>query len=70
MCLLQFLCYLRPGELLDLMQKDLVQGLASIDVSLKNWALVIRPQETGVPTKTGEFDKSVMLDSPDFGWLA
>ena len=56
--------------MIDLTVKDLVQGLASVDASLRHWALVIRPQERGVPTKTGEFDKSLVWDSDAFGWIS
>ena len=53
MVLMQLLTYLRPGELLDLHTKDLIQSLESIHGSFRHWALVVRPQEVGVPTKTG-----------------
>ena len=53
MVLMQFLTYLRPGELLDLQTQDLIQSLENTHGSFRHWALVVRPQEVGVPTKTG-----------------
>ena len=70
MVLMQFLTYLRPGELLDLQTQDLIQSLENIHGSFRHWALVVRPQEVGVPLKTGEFDKSLLLDSEGFDYLS
>ena len=70
MALIKFLCYLRPGELLDCAPADLVARLGSLGPALRHWGLVIRPQEVGHSTKTGEFDKSVLFDMADFEWLA
>ena len=69
MMLLQFMCYLRPGEFADMGPEDLVQGLRSID-PFKNWGLIIQPQEVGHPTETGESDKSLLLGVEGYEWLS
>ena len=70
MVLVQFLSYLRPGDLVDLRPADLVESLPHVDVSMRHWALLVRASAAGgKSTKTGEFDQSVVLDSPGFEFL-
>ena len=52
--------YARPGELLGLRRCDLIEPLLG---TTSHWALLIRPEEVGVRTKTGDFDDSVIMDT-------
>ena len=56
--LLAFGAYARPSELRSMRGVDFVPPLAGV----KYWSLLIRPQELVLPTKTGEFDDSVVWD--------
>jgi integrase len=58
--LLSVECYLRPSEALRLRKKDLVAPSAFSTC----WGLVLNPEEVGDPSKTLEFDDSLLIDSP------
>ena len=51
--------YMRPSELLELRKKDLVPSLVPL---LPCWSVVIAAYETGVFTKTGVLDGSIVMD--------
>ena len=51
--------YMRPSELLTLRKRDLAPPLISV---LPFWSVVIAASETGVSTKTGVRDGSVLID--------
>ena len=53
--------YARPCELLRCTTRCLVRPSVG---ALNEWALLLAAQEYETPTKTGEFDHSVALDSP------
>ncbi|CAE7664021.1 unnamed protein product, partial [Symbiodinium necroappetens] len=53
--------YARPSELLRCTTRCLVRPSVG---ALNEWALLLAAQEYETPTKTGEFDHSVALDSP------
>ena len=58
--LLLVTCYLRPGELLKARPQDLhppAQGIVGA------WSLLLAPEERKVPTKTGIFSDSVLIDA-------
>jgi len=59
--LLSVSTYARPSELLRCVTRCLVRPTAS---ALDEWAVLLAPTELATPTKTGEFDLSVPLDSP------
>ena len=60
--MLQFLCYLRPGELVCLKRGQVV---APQSASFTNhWAVLLAPEEEAVTSKTQEFDESVLIDWP------
>ena len=59
--LLSVSTYARPSELLRCVTRCLVRPTAS---ALDEWAVLLAPTELPTPTKTGEFDLSVPLDSP------
>ncbi|OLP86116.1 Gag-Pro-Pol polyprotein [Symbiodinium microadriaticum] len=56
--LLAFVAYLRPGEVSRLRVCDLVAPVGTV----KTWSLVLHPFEIGVPSKTAEFDETILFD--------
>ncbi|CAK0885022.1 unnamed protein product [Prorocentrum cordatum] len=66
---LMFSCYLRPSELLTVVEGDLLEPVANAGVALACWSLLLRPFEREEPTKVGQFDDTLPLDSPDFPGL-
>ena len=37
--------------------------------NLRVWSVILHPQEQGSPSKTGEFDETLLLDNPEFVWM-
>ena len=64
--LLGLSAYLRPSENMRLRRKDLVPPASGVT---RSWALLVAPEEVGVPTKVNTVDDSVLLDSPWLMWL-
>ena len=62
--------YLRPGELLWLNDDDVVPGHAGRGKRFDVVALRMFPEERGRPSKTMQFQDSVLLDSPHRRWLS
>ncbi|CAK0857511.1 unnamed protein product [Prorocentrum cordatum] len=58
-----FRTYLRPRERLGLRVDQLVPPPPGSGT--KFWALLLAPEEEAIPTKTKEFDESILLDSPE-----
>ena len=58
--------YLRPGEVAKL----LVGGLVPPVGVVKAWSLILHPLELETPSKTGEFDETVLFDLPQIVWIA
>ena len=56
--------YARPSELLRAKVYSLVWPANGIT---RTWSLLLAPEEEGLPTKTGDFNVSILLDSP---WMA
>ena len=65
--ILGFLTYLRPGALVGLSAASLIPPTPLLGRA--TWGIVVSPTEEGKPTKTGEWDQSLLLDNPDFDWL-
>ena len=61
--LLQFICYLRPGECSNLTVKQLVPPQQSVGMRFQFWALLLHPVEEGVPGKTNVYDATVLIDT-------
>ena len=59
--------YLRPGELLYLSTDDLSKPERRFSAAFHVLALVLFPRERGRPSKTHQFDDSVLLDSKASG---
>lgn len=53
--------YSRPSELLKLKTFSLVRPAPGVTGS---WSLLLSPEELQEPSKTGDFDVSILLDSP------
>jgi hypothetical protein len=54
--------YLRPGELLGIRMRDFVGPNPLLGVGGQQLSLLLHPEEGGVPSKTGQFDSSLLLD--------
>ena len=63
--LLQFVCYLRPGELLNLKHANLMAPARAAGPGGRWWGLILGDHEMGRAAKSGEFDESVQLDRDD-----
>lgn len=59
--LLSVSSYARPSELLRMRLFSLVPPVANV---CRNWSLLLSPEEGGIRTKVGEFDASIILNSP------
>ena len=62
-----FRTYLRPSECLGLKVDQLVQPLPGSGTTF--WALLLAPEEEAIPTKTKEFDESILLDNIELTYL-
>lgn len=68
--LLSFDAYLRPGETLALLTKNLVPPVRGTGKQYQHYTLVVRDEEDEVPDKTGIFSNSLPLDNPEtMPWL-
>ena len=67
--LVQFVCYLRPGELLALHPQCFAPPAPLGPGRMSSWGLILRPLELGRAAKSGEFDESVLIDRPDLPFL-
>ena len=60
--LLMFALYLRPTEALRIRKMDVVPPIRRGGIGYQCWCIVLHPLECGRPSKTKEFDESLMLD--------
>ena len=63
MLLLQFRTYLRPGVCDHLKVKQLIATTRAAGAAYQFWAINLAPLEDSIPGKTGQFDKTVLLDT-------
>lgn len=61
--------YLRPGEAVGLRVRSLIPSAPHLGYPYSITALLLAPRVDGVPTKTREFDESILLDSPHRRWM-
>ena len=61
--------YLRPGELLHLCSIDVIPPRPQIGEEFRHVSLLLSPAEVGKPTKTHQFNDSVLMDSVGREWL-
>ena len=66
---LTFACYTRPSETLRIRVQDTVPPPLAGAMNLRQWSIVLHPSEGETCSKTGEFDESLVLNSPEFKWL-
>ncbi len=66
MTLIMMECYLRPGEMLSLTPASFLGPAPS---AVKDWVVLLFPQEKARRSKVGESDDTIALDSGRFGWL-
>ncbi len=57
--------YARPSETLALRGADLIPPVGGS----RFWSVLLRTQELGIPTKSGEFDDAVIWDIPSLEFM-
>ena len=62
--LLDFDCYLRPSEGMDLLGKHVIAPVPGTGIQFQKFGVVIRDEELGQPNKTGIFDNTLHFDNP------
>lgn len=65
MLLVMFDLYLRPGEAHGLRVADVAAPVAGLQTAGGHWSFTVRPWDSGMPSKTGAFDDTVVMDRPD-----
>ena len=60
---IQFVTYMRPGEISNLTVGQLIPPQPSMTNACQFWAILLHPQELKIPGKTALFDGSILLDS-------
>jgi len=66
---LTFALYLRPSEALRLTVGSLVAPIKVGPLTRRFWCIVLHPRELDTPSKTGEFDETLVMDSAFFRFL-
>ena len=64
-CLVCYICYFRPSELVSI----LVEDVLAPSHSSRHVAIALHPEDRGVPSKTGVFNDGVAVDNPRVPWL-
>ena len=67
--LIMFNLYLRPSEPHRLQHGDIIAPVAGSGARHFCWAVTLHPWERGTPSKTLEFDESLLIDQDDFAFL-
>jgi len=68
-CLLCFFTYFRPSEPFKLMSEHVVPPILLAGAGHQHWALTLHPYELHRPSKTQEYDESILLDRADSAFL-
>ncbi|CAK0856156.1 unnamed protein product [Prorocentrum cordatum] len=66
---LAFILYLRPSELLSLRVISVVRPVKSGPRHLSKYSILLFPAELEARSKTKDYDISLLLDNPEFGWM-
>ena len=69
MVLVAFDLYLRPGEAMTLMGKNILPPVKVAGHQFKLTTVVIRDFESGQPDKVGVYDNALRLDNPKMAWI-
>ena len=67
--LLCFHTYFRPSEPFKLLGKHVIPPVLLAGAGHRHWALTLHPFELSKPSKTQEFDESVLLDTAESAFL-
>lgn len=70
MMLMCFHLYLRRGEVTQLRVKDLVPPVLGGSKGLERWSVILHPLEEENPSKTMEFDETLLFDLDDMVFIA
>ncbi len=69
-----FVHYLRPSEALRVSRGCLIPPVAASGLHAAArrpaWSVILHPFEEGTPSKTREFDETLLVDNPEFGFMA
>ena len=63
-------CYLRPGEAASLTSDMVIPSQRRLGAAYGHVSLQIHPAAQGRPSKTGEFDDTIVVDSVSRPWLS
>ncbi|CAK0849158.1 unnamed protein product [Prorocentrum cordatum] len=66
---LAFILYLRPSELLSLRVISVARPVKSGPRHLSKYSILLFPAELEARSKTKDYDISLLLDNPEFGWM-
>jgi len=66
---LAFVLYLRPSELLSLRVSSVVRPVKGGPRHLSKYSILLFPAELEARSKTKDYDISLLLDNPEFGWM-
>ena len=67
---LQLDCYLRPSEAVSLKKNQIFPPQPTAGPQYRSrWSLCLAPQELGVTTKTGHFDDTLTIGTPNRLWV-
>eukprot|EP00435_Cladocopium_sp_Y103_P076203 s26_g81.t1 len=69
MTMVAFDLYLRPGEALSLLGRNVIAPVAMAGSQFKTITVVVRDFESGQPDKVGTYDTSLKMDNPKTSWL-
>jgi len=67
--ILCFGLYLRPSEALRICNRDVTPPNVHGGAHTRRWAITLHPREGETPSKTGQFDESLVVDNPEYGCL-
>lgn len=68
--MLAFDTYLRPGKLCDLRHGNVIPLMKSVGPQYGFWTILFDPEEYADPSKTGEFNDSLMVGTADRRWIS
>eukprot|EP00438_Fugacium_kawagutii_P005727 Skav230031 [mRNA] locus=scaffold261:317606:318451:- [translate_table: standard] len=67
--MLSFDTYIRPGKICDLRRHNVVAPPKGVSRRYHHWTLLLHPQELGEPSKTGQFNDSLVVGLKDREWV-
>ena len=61
--------YLRPGEVVSLTTASIIRAAPRVHADYRYTGILPAPTDQGLPTKVGNYDESILLNSPTRSWL-